>query len=185
MWTATRSSATAKHADHELGKPFGSGVDAPEISGAKCQKERILGQQTKRCLEVLLRRPGTQIDDSGDRYGWQLVWMRVRNSSTAGAVLLSEAHAMRSYPAIPWTGAGEASARLSSYAGQTDTCWLSVRSGRSCREDSKLVLNPISMSQTAPVLNARGSSPMTGTILVRVRYRRCADDRSRPRIDRF
>jgi len=53
------------------GKPFGSGVDAPEISRAKCQKEQILGQQAKRRLEELLRQPGTQIEDSGerDRYG--------------------------------------------------------------------------------------------------------------------
>jgi len=46
------------------GKPFESGVDAPEISRAKCQKERILDQQAKRHLEELLRQPGTQIEDS-------------------------------------------------------------------------------------------------------------------------
>jgi len=46
------------------GKPFEFGVDAPEISRAKCQKERILDQQAKRHLEELLRQPGTQIEDS-------------------------------------------------------------------------------------------------------------------------
>jgi micrococcal nuclease len=82
------------------GKPFESGVDAPEISRAKCQKERILDQQAKRHLEELLRQPGTQIEDCGarDRYGRPLVWVRLRNGSTAGAVLLSEGYAVPWYP---------------------------------------------------------------------------------------
>ena len=49
------------------GKPFEFGVDAPEISRAKCQKERIHDQQAKRHLEELLRQPGTPIEDSGAR----------------------------------------------------------------------------------------------------------------------
>lgn len=101
-----RSSATARTCGSWARQAFESGVDAPEISRAKCQKERILGQQAKRHLEELLRQPGTQIEDSGarDRYGRPLVWGRLRNGSTAGAVLLSEGYAVPWYPgrSVDW-----------------------------------------------------------------------------------
>jgi micrococcal nuclease len=78
------------------GSPNKSGVDAPEIGNAKCAKEKLLGQQARLRLEELLRQPGTRVEDSGarDRYGRPLVWVGLKNGSTAGEVLLRDGYAV-------------------------------------------------------------------------------------------
>lgn len=77
------------------GAPGRSGYDAPEIDRAKCEHERLLGEQARLRLQELLDAPGTTIADSGkrDRYGRALVWVRLRDGTTAGARLIEEGYA--------------------------------------------------------------------------------------------
>lgn len=82
------------------GAPNKSGIDTPETATAKCAKERLLGKQAKLRLQELLDAPGTRVEDSNvrDRWGRPLVWVRLRNGSTAGETLLREGYAARWRP---------------------------------------------------------------------------------------
>jgi micrococcal nuclease len=82
------------------GRPFKSGVDAPEIGKAACAKERLLGEQAKTRLSELLQVEGMKVIDSGehDRFKRPLIWVRLPNGQTAGATLISEGYAVRWKP---------------------------------------------------------------------------------------
>lgn len=80
-----------------------SGYDTPETgSRADCEAERRLGEKAKDRLAELLRTPGLRICDSGevDRYGRPLVWVRLPDERSAGAILLAEGLAR------PWPSSG-------------------------------------------------------------------------------
>lgn len=91
---------TERMRDMGPGSPAKSGYDAPEISRAKCAKERLLGEQAKRRMQELLDQRGTRIEDSGkrDRYGRPLVVIRLGNGTTAGEILMQEGYAVRWTP---------------------------------------------------------------------------------------
>lgn len=93
---------TERMRDMGPGAPFVSGYDAPEIGRAKCAKERLLGEQAKRRLQELLDRPGTYVVDSGERDATQsrrrLVWIHLKDGTTAGDVLMREGYAVRWHP---------------------------------------------------------------------------------------
>lgn len=97
---------TERMRDMGPGAPNKSGYDAPEIGRADCPQEKLLGEQAKLRLQELLDQPGTIVEDSGkrDRYGRPLVWVRMRNGTTAGEVLISEGYAARWEPGrhISW-----------------------------------------------------------------------------------
>jgi endonuclease YncB( thermonuclease family) len=82
------------------GAPFVSGIDAPEIRNAKCERERRLGEAAKQRLEELISEDGVRIEYSGenDRWGRPLVWIRMVNGQTAGSILMEEGHAERWLP---------------------------------------------------------------------------------------
>ncbi|MBI1620378.1 thermonuclease family protein [Aquamicrobium sp. cd-1] len=91
---------TERMRDMGPGSPNKSGYDAPEISRAKCAKERLLGEQAKIRLQELLDQRGTRVEDSGkrDRYGRPLVVVKLGDGTTAGEVLLREGYAVRWKP---------------------------------------------------------------------------------------
>ena len=74
------------------GTPHVSGIDAPETRGARCGREKLLGQQAKRRLAELIAVRGIRIEDSGKRDSFRrpLVRIRLPDGRTAGAVLISE-----------------------------------------------------------------------------------------------
>lgn len=76
------------------GAPYESGIDTPELRG-KCQQEVELARAAKGRLEELLETSGAQVIDSGERDRWKrpLVWVRMPDGRTAGAILLEEGHA--------------------------------------------------------------------------------------------
>jgi len=78
------------------GAPNKSGYDAPEIGRAQCAKEKLLGEQAKLRLRELLDAPGIIVEDSGarDRHGRPLVWVKLRNGTTAGEVVLRDGYAV-------------------------------------------------------------------------------------------
>lgn len=73
------------------GRPFVSGYDAPETRDPECSAERALGRVAKDRMSQLLRTPGLQIIDSGDRdrYDRPLVWALLSNGQSIGNVLIS------------------------------------------------------------------------------------------------
>ncbi|TYR36113.1 thermonuclease family protein [Mesorhizobium microcysteis] len=99
---------TERMRDMGPGSPNKSGYDAPEIGNAKCQKERLLGEQAKLRLQELLDQSGTRVEDSGrrDRYGRPLVVVRLANGMTAGEVLMREGYAVLWVPGYraDWCG---------------------------------------------------------------------------------
>jgi len=84
------------------GAPHVSGYDTPEIWSAKCQKELELGRSAKGRMQELLDQPGVQIFDSGERDKTRskrpLVWVRLADGRSAGAVLIGEGLAKKWTP---------------------------------------------------------------------------------------
>lgn len=82
------------------GAPFVSGYDTPEIRQPKCDHERDLGREATIRMEELLRTPGLQIFDSGERDRWKrpLVSAVLPDGRTIGAILISEGLAVEWSP---------------------------------------------------------------------------------------
>lgn len=78
------------------GEPYVSGVDAAEISRAKCEQEKRLGQDAKKRLQQLVKTPGIKIEDSRavDSSGRPLIRIRLPNGKTAGQTLIDEGFAV-------------------------------------------------------------------------------------------
>lgn len=92
---------TERMRDMGPGAPFVSGYNAPETGQrAKCQQERLLGEQAKLRLQELLDQRGTRVEDSGqvDTFGRPLVVVRLGNGTTAGEVLMREGYAVEWRP---------------------------------------------------------------------------------------
>lgn len=78
------------------GAPFVSGFDTPEVGRwAKCARENHLGLLAAARMSELLQTPGLRIEASGefDRYGRQLVRLRLPDGRTAGQAMIQEGHA--------------------------------------------------------------------------------------------
>lgn len=79
-------------------------IDAPELSGAECQRELAIGHRSRDRL-ILLMRPGyaiqwTGMQDRKGKRGRQLVTIKLADGRDAGAVLVSEGYAQ------PWPNSG-------------------------------------------------------------------------------
>lgn len=76
------------------GAPFVSGFDTPEIWSAACPQELELGRAAKVRMDELLSIEGVQVLDSGEvddtRTKRPLVWVKLPDGRTAGAVLMAE-----------------------------------------------------------------------------------------------
>ena len=71
------------------------GVDAPEISGAKCPAERALGRLAADRLRMLTKGKSVDVDRSGfDRYGRTLAVILV-DGDNVGSALIAEGYARR------------------------------------------------------------------------------------------
>ena len=93
------------------GVPFKTGIDTPETGGrAKCERERMLGNEAKTRLAELLRDPGVRIEDTGFRDKTSsrrpLVRVRLSDGRLAENVLLTEGYAVIWRPKVkrPWCG---------------------------------------------------------------------------------
>lgn len=82
------------------GAPNVSGYDTPETYGPECDYERDLGREATIRMGELLRTPGLQIIDSGerDRYDRPLVSAVLADGRTIGSVLIAEGLAVRWEP---------------------------------------------------------------------------------------
>lgn len=84
------------------GRPFVSGYDTPEIHNPKCQEELELGRAAKARMAELLSTPGIEVWDSGQRDKTRtkrpLVWVKLADGRTAGAVLVGEGLAQKWSP---------------------------------------------------------------------------------------
>lgn len=92
------------------GVPFKTGIDTPEISRARCERERFLGKEAKKRLAELLKDPGVQIEDTGSRDRTSdrrpLVRVRLGDGRLAENILLAEGLAIIWRPNVkrPWCG---------------------------------------------------------------------------------
>jgi micrococcal nuclease len=78
------------------GEPNRSGYDAAEIDRSACDRERLWGEQARAILQELLERPGTAVEDVGERdsFGLPLVRVLLGDGSAAGDELIALGYAV-------------------------------------------------------------------------------------------
>jgi micrococcal nuclease len=97
-----------KPAGHGRWRPRVSGYDTPEIFSAEWQYDLDLGREATIRMEELLRTPGLEIYDSGERDRFQrpLVSVVLPDGQTVGSVMIAEGPAVEWRPGISinWCG---------------------------------------------------------------------------------